>query len=177
MTRGLHITGAELRAHRLAIGLTQAALGALAGFDRGATGYWERKSLVPLRQAAPRRFAEALGLCRMMDYRTPNAQARPWGYMPDPMQDRLDARAVAGLDRVNAKEVQRRAQVRVTCGAKTRAGHPCGQKSEAGKRRCKWHGGNSTGPKTEEGKARVADAQSRRWAYSEGQGKAPCSAS
>ena len=44
---------------------------------------------------------------------------------------------------------------RVECGAKTRAGHPCRAKSLPGKRRCKWHGGCSTGPSTAEGKAKA----------------------
>jgi ABC transporter substrate binding protein len=31
------------------------------------------------------------------------------------------------------------------------------------KRRCRFHGGMSTGPKTEAGRARIAEAQRRRW--------------
>lgn len=39
--------------------------------------------------------------------------------------------------------------VRVTCGARRRRdGLPCQALSVPGKRRCKWHGGCSTGPKT-----------------------------
>jgi transcriptional regulator with XRE-family HTH domain len=176
MKRGPCITGAELRAYRRAACLTQAQLGALAGFDRGAVGYWEAETVVPLRHGAPRRFAEALGLA-VQDYWTPSARARAWGisvtntrpceawgYIRDPAQERLDARCAADLERVTRKENERRAKARVICGAKTRAGHSCGQKSEPGKRRCKWHGGKSTGPKTPEGKARIADAQRRRWA-------------
>lgn len=46
--------------------------------------------------------------------------------------------------------------VRVPCGAKRhRDGQPCQAKSEPGKRRCRFHGGRSTGPKTPEGKARA----------------------
>lgn len=40
----------------------------------------------------------------------------------------------------------------LTCGAKTKAGHPCKQKALYISGRCKWHGGCSTGPKTEAGK-------------------------
>jgi hypothetical protein len=47
------------------------------------------------------------------------------------------------------------ATARGICGAKTRNGHPCRAKSEPGKRRCKWHGGCSTGPRTPEGRARA----------------------
>lgn len=42
------------------------------------------------------------------------------------------------------------------CGAKTRAGSPCKQKIIYANGRCKWHGGCSTGPKTDEGKKRSA---------------------
>ena len=52
---------------------------------------------------------------------------------------------------------------RPTCGAKTRAGGTCAVKVEAGKRRCRFHGGKSTGPKTAAGRARIAEAQRRRW--------------
>jgi hypothetical protein len=50
------------------------------------------------------------------------------------------------------------------CGARTRQdGHPC--KCRALRNgRCKLHGGMSTGPKTAEGRARIAQAQRDRWA-------------
>ena len=44
------------------------------------------------------------------------------------------------------------------CGAKTRSGHPCRKPALKRKRRCRLHGGASTGPKTVEGKARIAKA-------------------
>jgi len=53
---------------------------------------------------------------------------------------------------------------RLRCGARTRKGAPCLVRVEAGKRRCRFHGGLSTGPRTPEGKARIAAAQRRRWA-------------
>jgi len=46
-------------------------------------------------------------------------------------------------------------QERVVCGARTQAGHPCRGRSIPGKRRCRWHGGCSTGPRTTEGRARA----------------------
>lgn len=49
------------------------------------------------------------------------------------------------------------------CGAKTRKGAPCQCKPEPGSKRCRFHGGASTGPKTPEGRARIAAAQKRRW--------------
>lgn len=53
---------------------------------------------------------------------------------------------------------------RVRCGAKTRAGGACKMAVLPGKRRCRLHGGLSTGPKSPEGKERVAAAQRKRWA-------------
>ena len=44
----------------------------------------------------------------------------------------------------------------MTCGAKTRAGTPCKLTSIYENGRCKFHGGLSTGPTTQEGKRRSA---------------------
>ena len=44
------------------------------------------------------------------------------------------------------------------CGARTRRGTACQKPPLAGKTRCRLHGGLSTGPKTAEGKARIAAA-------------------
>lgn len=43
------------------------------------------------------------------------------------------------------------------CNARcsTRDGRPCRAMKLPGRKRCKWHGGLSTGPKTTEGKARA----------------------
>lgn len=44
----------------------------------------------------------------------------------------------------------------IRCGARRhRDGQPCQARSEPGKRRCRFHGGKSTGPRTEEGRARA----------------------
>ena len=62
------------------------------------------------------------------------------------------------------REKARAATRRVVCGAKTRKGTPCKHKSEPGKRRCKFHGGMSTGARTPEGLKAISEAQKRRWA-------------
>ena len=51
------------------------------------------------------------------------------------------------------------------CGAKTRSGTPCAKYPLAGKRRCRLHGGLSTGPKTAAGRARIAAANTRHGKY------------
>ena len=51
------------------------------------------------------------------------------------------------------------------CAAATRSGSPCRKPPLRGKRRCRLHGGASTGPKTAEGKARIAKAQLKHGRY------------
>ena len=50
------------------------------------------------------------------------------------------------------------------CGAKTRAGHSCGHFAMKNGR-CRYHGGKSTGAKTINGRARVADANLKHGKY------------
>jgi hypothetical protein len=49
------------------------------------------------------------------------------------------------------------------CGARTRRGSACRRIVEPGARRCRLRGGMSTGPRTAEGRQRIADAQRERW--------------
>ncbi|MEM1149388.1 MAG: HGGxSTG domain-containing protein [Pseudomonadota bacterium] len=61
-----------------------------------------------------------------------------------------------------AEKKQRRAERRwrkeaAPCGTRTRAGTPCKRKPIYGKKRCANHGGLSTGPKTPEGRAKMAE--------------------
>ena len=82
---------------------------------------------------------------------------------PDVQQERLDQAVAAREAREIERERKRQAKRRVICGAMTRKGLPCRNKSEPGRLRCKFHGGLSTGPKTAEGLKRIADAQRLRW--------------
>lgn len=52
---------------------------------------------------------------------------------------------------------------RPRCGAKTRNSRLCQAPVIPGKRRCRLHGGASTGPRTSQGRERIAEAQRRRW--------------
>jgi len=56
-------------------------------------------------------------------------------------------------------------QSKPLCGAKTRSGHPCRKPALKRKRRCRLHGGMSTGPQTAEGKARIGAAQFKHGKY------------
>lgn len=183
--RGEGPSGKELQAARKAAGLSQSALAAKAGIGRHAVSYWECKARIDPRGWAVRRMVEAEPRIRalLQDW-APNTHARGMGpTLPDYSSRHAGARAGDGsfprnridaiieasishaLFRMMEKKIRQRARRRVTCGAKTtRKGTPCRNKSEPGRRRCKFHGGKSTGPRTPEGRARIAEAQRRRWA-------------
>lgn len=52
------------------------------------------------------------------------------------------------------------------CGAKTRRGAPCRGPAMRNRRRCRLHGGKSTGPRTPEGLERSRRARLRHGVYS-----------
>lgn len=52
---------------------------------------------------------------------------------------------------------------KLSCDARTRGGHPCRRTDLADNGRCRFHGGASTGPKTQAGKDRARANLSLRW--------------
>ena len=56
-------------------------------------------------------------------------------------------------------------QTLIRCGAKTRSGVPCAKFPMEGKRRCRLHGGLSTGPKTLAGRAAISAANTKHGRY------------
>ena len=159
------MTGAELQALRRAAGINQTAMGAMIDCTRHSVSYWEGKGQLgghAVRWGIPAKMLQAMGH-PLPDYRTP-MRARGHGVLAWRDMEQ------AALDRHNARVAERiahqNATRRVICAARTRKGQPCRLKSEPGRTRCKFHGGKSTGPKTAEGKARIAAAQRARWAAS-----------
>ena len=57
------------------------------------------------------------------------------------------------------------AQTPIRCGAKTRSGVPRAKFPIEGKRRCRLHGGLSTGPKTPAGRAAILTANTKHGRY------------
>lgn len=154
------MTGAELAAIRKTAGLSQAELGSRAGIGRHAVSYWECKPQVDRRAWAVKRISDVLGLSdapRMCEGRFVWPERVVAGMIAG------EAAFAAMVSPILASVEAAKADRRVRCGAKTRTGKPCQMKSEPGKRRCKFHGGKSTGARTPEGKARIAEAQRRRW--------------
>lgn len=138
------MTGAELKALRLSQGLSRPKLATLAAVHPHSVKYWEAKETVDLLGWAPKRLLSAIG------------------YFPQAREPRenfpTSARAGGGV-LISESRISDSGK----CGAKTRRGGHCRARPIPGKTRCKFHGGLSTGPKTTEGKARIAEAQRRRW--------------
>ncbi|HRO15346.1 MAG TPA: helix-turn-helix transcriptional regulator [Paracoccus sp. (in: a-proteobacteria)] len=160
--------GAELAARRKAAGLTQRQLAAKAGIGRPAVQYWEAAPHLDPRGWAVARMAGALG---WVVWPVGDTETRPRGDGVLSLSARMDARAAAQLAAFKEREAQRAAKRRVRCNARTCKGTPCRNRSEPGRRRCKFHGGLSTGARTPEGIARIRDAQRRRWAKAKARDK------
>jgi transcriptional regulator with XRE-family HTH domain len=155
------MTGAELRAARKAAKISQADLAKRVGVSRDTVQYWEAKHQIG-RFSVGERMVLALGLQINLP---PNARTGGWSLSWREQADaQFEVLFLAYLARNKKRQAQRLARLRVICGAKTRKGGTCCNKSEPGKQRCKFHGGKSTGPKTPEGRARIAKAQIQRWA-------------
>ncbi|PTV94685.1 helix-turn-helix protein [Rhodobacter aestuarii] len=153
------MTGPELAAIRKTAGLSQAELAQRAGIGRHAVSYWENRPSVDLRAWAISRMAKVLEL--------PKPPALGWRLRSTWERDleaQVEAAFIARVIRLRARTEAAAAKRRVICEAKTRKGTPCRCKSEPGKRRCKFHGGKSTGAKTPEGRERIGMAQRQRWA-------------
>lgn len=152
------MTGRELAELRRAARLSQAELARRAGIGRHAVSYWECKSRVARNAWAVRKIGEFLTFPAL----APRRYGRANG--PSPME-LAEARALAAFEaRLRERREEAARKRRVRCGAKTRKGAPCRGLSEPGKRRCRFHGGRSTGPRSPEGRERIASAQRARWA-------------
>lgn len=173
--------GRQLRAARALLGWSRAKLARAAGVHPNTVAWWESMSEIPtapfkepvacrsMRQAllgagvrtvtSPRIGVE---LCETPITAHQHAPARAHhGVIPPPEpMDLLFAtsRAVEPDKTIAPAPVK----ANTLCGARTRHGAPCKRKGlHSG--RCRNHGGASTGPRTQQGRDRIAAAQRRRW--------------
>jgi len=152
------LSGQDLAAFRQAVGLTQTALAQAAGLSRHTVRRWEQKAVVDVERST---FERLIGVLM------PPSQPRLRGAIARTRGDRVIyhlQQRVLGACWLAQEQADRASNGSVLCGARTRKGQPCRNMSEPGRRRCKFHGGRSTGPRTPEGRARIAEAQRRRWA-------------
>lgn len=161
MTRKQAITGAELQRLRERAGMTSWEVAALLGFHPNSVKYWERCDEVNPCGPTPKRILIAIGV-------DPEMIAPPLAHVwrvSLPFGDPEDAGESQGTTMQRPHSRARHGVLNEPvnkCGAKTRRGTPCAMTPEPGKRRCRLHGGRPTGPKTAEGKTRIAEALRRR---------------
>ncbi|WP_425537349.1 HGGxSTG domain-containing protein [Phaeobacter gallaeciensis] len=151
------MTGDELKQHRLHLGLSRPALAALAGLHPSSVKYWERKGEARIRGHAPSRLLLAMGLEVPKRPQIFQRLGRGWDNFATTTRARGGVLGSAA-DQSFSKQ----------CGARTRKGTACRSRPIPGKRRCRFHGGLSSGPKTQAGRNRIAEAQRKRWALCRG---------
>ena len=151
------LSGQVLAAFRHAVGLSQTALAQAAGLSRHTVRRWEQKAVVDVEQSTFERLIGVLMPPTQTRFRRHNERTRE-----DRVIYHLQQR-VLGACWLAQEQAERASNGSVLCGARTRKGQPCRNMSEPGRRRCKFHGGRSTGPRTPEGRARIAEAQRQRW--------------
>lgn len=164
-------TGKDLAALRRRAGMSQASLAQRVGISRQTVSYWEGKPALDGRAATLTKIACALD---------PSGGEVILNSRPGLGFISLHFEGVVlseHLSLIRTAQAQRKTVLagmrRQTCKAMTRRGMECLLKSEPGKRRCRLHGGLSAGPKTVEGKARIAEAQRKRWAERRKAGETP----
>ena len=144
------MTGDDLKKARKALALSRRHLAELCNLHPDTVRYWEKKPLVDFAGHAPSLMINKLGIPLPPVERTKRKQNQStFGYFVTPKRARHGV-----LEKQDKK-----------CGANTRKGTKCGAPALSGKSRCKLHGGLSTGPKTAEGRMRIADGQRKRWSY------------
>jgi len=153
------LTGQTLRETRCAAGLSRRALAEVCGLHTDTIRYWEGKARVDLRGHAPGIILVALGLGHLSQRGLYPAELLAASRIGDFSRT---TRARDGVLPAFSPSPSKGPCVR--CAALTRKGTPCRAKALPGKTRCKFHGGASTGPRTAEGRARIAEAQRKRWA-------------
>ncbi|WP_224767587.1 helix-turn-helix domain-containing protein [Paracoccus yeei] len=155
------LTGKDLAALRRRAGLSQAALAQRVGISRQTVSYWEGKPALDGRAATLTKIACALD---PGDREVILSSRAGLGFISLHFQGAVLSEHLSLIGTAQAqRKIVLASMWRQTCKAMTRRGMECLLKSEPGKRRCRLHGGLSTGPKTDEGKARIAKAQRKRW--------------
>ena len=165
-------SGAQLRAGRALLGWSRSALATAVGVHINTVGRWEDVKELPVRLLCEpygvRRMRQALedAGVTFFTWPTPGVRMakRPSFVMRRTARRKLlhgVSRVLPPLYRPRPKTSAHRAGRR--CNARTRAGAAC-RRSPMPNGRCPLHGGRSTGPRTEAGRARLSELQKRRWA-------------
>jgi DNA-binding transcriptional regulator YiaG len=169
-------TGRQLRAARVLLGWTRVDLARASGVHANSVAYWEATANIPTgpyhEPIACRRMRAALLAAGVRTKVSPSIGVELCGRDNSDTSTRARARPRHGVKRSvvpghaapvrpNKPARPSRAEPRL-CRARTRRGDPC-QRTALPNGRCANHGGKSTGPRTRQGRERIAAVQRRRW--------------
>ena len=143
------MTGSKLDSHRKSTELSQHAFARRAGVPHDSVKFWEAKAELDLRRRAPCRLLETRGVKDHVQ--SDCVRVGPVIVLRDKEQELLDSQSKALQAALRARFAKAATVARGRCGARTRKGDLCRSLSEPGWRRCRFHGGKSTGPRTQEG--------------------------
>lgn len=154
------MTGSDLQILRRLFGFSRRQLGLRIGVHRDTIRYWERKIWVNSQANVPAQILHEFGIGTLdVSMLLKSERFRRLVAHPEREGERREVL-------VEPKHTERNAceqNVGKRCAAKTRSGSLCQAKRVPGRKRCRMHGGMSTGPKTELGRQRIAEAQKKRW--------------
>jgi transcriptional regulator with XRE-family HTH domain len=171
------VTGNQIRAARALLNWTQTQLAEAAGVHANAIAYWEGREQIPwglyLQPWACRRIREALLRGGVDFLQSPVVGVRLIATHNNCTSTRKRARAHHGVLQIlrtrktqsssnTLKPARAKHVTPPRCAAKTRTGRPCLRKAMLNGR-CRNHGGLSSGPKSDAGRQRIAEAQKQRW--------------
>ena len=170
------VTGSQIRAARALLGWTQARLAQASGLHPNAVAYWENHDEIPTgdwrEPVACRRIRKALLEAGVEFLQLPLLGVRLVARHNNAPNTRRRARAHHGVLRplrprkcnTSVRPVQpvSAPSPATACAAKTRTGKSCVRKAMKNGR-CPNHGGLSSGPKSDAGRQRIAEAQKQRW--------------
>jgi hypothetical protein len=172
------ISGVQIRAARGLLGWTQARLAQASGLHPNAVAYWEGHTDIPTglwrEPVACRCMRKALLDAGVEFLQLPTVGVRLVAPHNNCTSTRRRARAHHGVLRIlRGRKTQSSSNTPEAgvwpkhvkpprCAAKTRTGRPCMRKAMLNGR-CRNHGGLSSGPKSDVGRQRIAEAQKQRW--------------
>jgi len=174
-------TGAQIRAARALLDWTQHDLADAAGLHVNSVSYWECQAEFPSglfrEPVACRQIRQVLARAgvKFLSDPAPGVQLRGKATITPPQRAAARTRASSGIivEEIVAditpantlgpsQPINKKPGAR--CGAKTRSGQACRRPGLGRGGRCANHGGASTGPRSDEGRKRIALAQKKRWA-------------
>lgn len=154
------MTGSDLQDIRQLFGFSRRQLGQRIGVHPDTIRYWERKIWANPEANVPSQILQEFGVGNLDVSMLLNSERYRRLFTHPERKGARSAKVVepTQMDRNACKPNDAK-----KCAAKTRAGSLCKAKRVPGRARCRMHGGLSTGPKTELGRQRIAEAQKQRW--------------